>query len=410
MTIGKNFSGKIDEFKIWGSDRERAIASDATKEYTWNTGVWDDIFLCAYFKGDDAENIGKDSQSLGGVIDFMRSYYDGYRGAKIRIGILSGLPNSGWLNVYDEEECLDNLVRDAKEMLALCDGLDVDLEWMYSDSQWNIYNNIVRRLIEEVMSEAPEKTFSCSLHEVSYGGFDKTLLDGVDYFTFQQYGPNVFPTYDRYKQYGDAWLAWGFGKDKIEMSYATLIMTGSSEEGYKDLFDKYGYGDDTFDPDLDKWTTGGTTYHFTGQTQLRQKAQYVIDNDLAGIMYFDMANDLPMDDYKSLIRTQNDVLSANVDRLVTQVTMGPSSVQSIAATRKAELFTAAQSGSTLNVTLADGDVPATLDVYAIDGRAVMQQPLNDKVTAVAIDDMQRGVYLLRVTQGGEKHTVKIAIK
>ena len=161
---------------------------------------------------------------------------------------------------------------------------------------------------------------------------------------------------------------------------------------------------------MDEWTTGGKTYYFTGQTQLRQKAQYVIDNDLAGIMYFDMANDLPMDDYKSLIRTQNDVLSANVDTLVTEVTMGPSSVQSIAATRKAELFTAAQSGSTLNVTLADGDVPAALDVYAVDGRAVMQQPLNDKVTAVAIDDMQRGVYLLRVTQGSEKHTVKIVIK
>ena len=410
MTIGKNFSGKIDEFMIWGSDRQGSIANDATKGYTWNTGSWNDIFLCSYFKCDDPDDMGKDSQSIPGVIEFMRSYYDGYRGAKIRVGILSGLANSGWLNVFNKEECVDNLVRDAKEMLALCDGLDVDLEWMYSDSQWNVYNNVVRRLIEEVMSEAPEKTFSCSLHEVSYSGFDKTLLDGVDYFTFQQYGPNIFPTYDRYKQYGDAWLAWGFGKDKIEMSYATLIMTGSSEEGYKDLFDSYGYNDDNFDPDLDEWTTGGTTYYFTGQTQLRQKAQYVIDNDLAGIMYFDMANDLPMDDYKSLIRTQNDVLSANVDTLVTEVTMGPSSVQSIAATRKAELFTAAQSGSTLNVTLADGDVPATLDVYAVDGRAVMQQPLNDKVTAVAIDDMQRGVYLLRVTQGSEKHTVKIVIK
>ena len=410
MTIGKNFKGKIDELKIWGSNRSGAIASDATKEYTWNTGVWDDIFLCAYFKGDDAENIGKDSQSVEGVIDFMRGYYANYRGAKIRIGIISSLDNSGWRTVYDNDEHLANLVRDAKKMLAISDGLDVDLEWSYSDYDWRIYNNVVRHLIEEVMVEAPEKVFSCSLHEVSYAGFDKSSLPGVDYFTFQQYGPNIFPTFDRYKQYGDAWIAWGFGKDKIDMSYATLTMTGSSEEGYKDLFDKYGYDDETFDPDLDTWTVGGTTYHFTGITQLKQKAQYVVDNDLHGIMYFDMANDVPMSDYKSLIRAQNEVISANVDTLVTKVTMKPSGVNNVLASKKTELFTAVQNGETLDVTLADGDVPATLAVYAVDGRAVMQQPLNDKVTSVAINNMQNGVYLLRVTQGGEKHAVKIAIR
>lgn len=410
MTIGKNFAGKIDELKIWGSDRKGAINSDATQEYKWNSGVWDDIFLCAYFKGDDPQNVGKDSQSVAGVIDFMRSYYANYSGAKIRIGIISSLPNSGWRTVYSNEENLNNLIRDAKVMLAACDGLDVDLEWSYSTSDWNIYNNVVRRLINDVMSEAPEKTFSCSLHEVSYSGFDKSLLPDVDYFTFQQYGPNIFPTFDRYKQYGDAWIAWGFGKDKIEMSYATLVMTGSSEEGYKDLFDKYGMNDDNFDPDANSWTVGGTTYHYTGITQLRQKAQYVVDNDLSGIMYFDMANDMPIDDYKSLIRTQNEIISANVDTIISDINMKPSGVRNIAATKRAELFTAVQDGGNITVTLADGDTPATLAVYAVDGRAVMRQPLAAKRTTIEADGLTRGIYLLRVVQGGEEHTVKIVMR
>ena len=410
LTIGKDFAGKIDELMVWGTNRQSSFESDAVNEYQWNIGSWNNIFLNAYWKGDDPENIGKDSQSIFAIADFIRNYYSGYRGWKMRLAMIYPDGEKWKYNVLNKEENVDNLIRDAKELVKHFDGLDVDLEWSYSDSDWNTYNNIIRRLINEVMAEYPEKDFSCSLHEVSYAGFDKSLLPGVDYFTFQQYGPNIFPTFDRYKQYGDAWIEWGFGKDKIEMSYATLTMTGTSEEGYKDLFEKYGMNDDNFDPDLNTWTVGGTTYNFTGITQLRQKMQYIIDNDLCGTMYFDMGNDLRVDDYKSLIRAQNEMIASNVDTLVTSVTMKPSGVHSVLASKGAELFTAVQNGETLTVTLADGDMPATLAVYAVDGRAVMQQPLDGKVATVATGGMQRGVYLLRVTQGGENHTVKIAIK
>ena len=70
----------------------------------------------------------------------------------------------------NKKENVDNLIRDAKVLLSQCDGLDVDLEWMYSTNDWNVYNNVVERLITEVMADAPEKTFSCSLHAVSYNG------------------------------------------------------------------------------------------------------------------------------------------------------------------------------------------------------------------------------------------------
>ena len=60
--------------------------------------------------------------------------------------------------------------------------------------------------------------------------------------------------------------------------------------------------------------------------------------------------------------------------------------------------------------IADGEIPATLSVYAVDGRAVMTRPLTAKRTTVEADGMERGVYLLRVTQDGDEHTVKIMMR
>ena len=62
-------------------------------------------------------------------------------------------------------------------------GFDDDLEWMYSSSDWTIYNHVVKRLIDEVMAgHRDTKTFSCSLHKVSYGGFDKAMINDVDFY------------------------------------------------------------------------------------------------------------------------------------------------------------------------------------------------------------------------------------
>ena len=41
---------------------------------------------------------------------------------------------------------------------------------------------------------------------------------------------------------------------------------------------------------------------------------------------------------------------------------------------------------------------------------MMQMPLQGKQTAVPVDGLGRGIYLLRVTQGSESHSVKIAIR
>ena len=415
LTIGKNFNGKIDELMVWGSDRTNNIQSDATEEYQWNIGSWTNIFLCSYYKGDDPENVGKDSQSLYAIADIMHGYYANHNGATIRAGIISSLPNSGWKQVLNDDDNLDRFIESAKEIVKHFDGLDVDLEWAVEGNYWSRYNHIVSRLINEVMVDYPEKIFSVSLHAYSYAGFDTSLFDGIDYFTMQIYDWDL--SYSTYTNFYNSLSTMGFPDDKILLSYPVLVYSESNFRGlvggYKDLFEKWGMTAETLDPAANQWTdpNTGTIYYYNGLDLLDQKMDFIVDTDLRGVMYFDMGNDLRVDDPNSMIRIQNEKISANIDTIVTDIDMTPSGVRNIASTRKAAMFTATNDGANITVTLADAGADAVLDVYSVDGRAVMQQlPLTQKVTTIAADGLQRGVYLLAVTQDGRRETAKVVIK
>ena len=398
---------------VWGSDRSGSAKNDAENGYQWNIGSWNNIFLNAYWKGDDPENVGKDSQSYIGMIEFIRNYYAGHRGMKIRMGIIYPDGEKWKWGVLNKEEYLDNMINDAKKLLTYCDGLDVDLEWMYSSSDWTIYNHVVKRLIDEVMAgHRDTKTFTCSLHKVSYGGFDKTMINDVDFFTFQLYGPNKETYYwDYYPEAYNWFTSYGFPKDKILMSYGVLLVN-NGEEGYKDLFEKYGMNDSNFDPALNSWDCGGIVKYYNGVNQTKCKQEFIIEKDCRGTMYFDMGNDQPVRDYKSLIRAQNDILASNVDTLITKVDLGPVGIQNIEKNGKKEIFSFYLNPSGNQITLilsVEKDAGnAFCEICAIDGKVVMQERLN-AVTNVIPLSLTKGTYLIQVCTNNGNYTKKLHI-
>lgn len=319
LSVGRDFDGKMDEVKVWGMDRSSRIGQDATETVEWDSGS-ENIFLNTYWKGDDPDNVGKDYWSYTNMVETMRGFYAGHSGARIRFGLVNGT-TGGWFGVLSDPGKTDRFIADCKRLVTGCDGLDVDFEWMYNQSQWDVYNNAVRRLINEVMAGHPDKIFSCSLHNVSYNGFDKSLIPEVDYFTMQLYGPSPATfTLDYYKKAYDNFISWGYPKDKLLLSYGILLTDGKSPvEGYKDLFSKYGFGGEGYDPALDRWDCNGSVKQFCGVSQVRQRQEFIVDNDVRGTMYFDMGNDMPVSDSRSLIRAMNDVIAANVDTVIVSV-------------------------------------------------------------------------------------------
>ncbi len=409
LTLGAGFDGKMDNVMVWGSDRSARIATDATTPFRWNVGSWDNTFLNAYWTGDDPEHPGKDYQSYTHMVDIMRSYYAGHTGARIRFGIVNGA-EQGWLSVLGSKANVDRLVESCRQLVTQCDGLDVDLEWMYNQNQWNIYNNIVRRLAGEVMADHPDKIFSCSLHNVSYNGFDKSLLPDVDYFTMQIYGPqpNTY-SWSYYEGAYNNFTTYGYPADKLLLSYGTLVTDGKTAvEGYKDLFGKYGFDGPAYRSDLNEWNCNGSVKKFNGTDLVRRKQQYVVDHDLRGTMYFDMGNDLRVSDERSLIRAQNEVIAANVDTLVTSVSMPPAP-SGIDAATASDGWQAEASGGSLSVTLPAGLSGTVLcTVTAADGRTVARTTLSAGRTTLATA-LPAGTYVVSVACGQGVKAQKVAV-
>ena len=417
--IGQNFAGKMDEIMLWGTLRNGVAQNDAEKGYQWNVGNWNNIFLNSYWKGDDPTNIGKDSQSMPGIIAYMKNYYTNYRGAKVRMGIIFH-GASTWqtaLSSVTGKTKVDLMIAGLKTILSTCDGLDLDLEWSYSASDYATYNNIVSRIANEVMA-GTGKTFTTSLHYVSYG-IDKTLIPKIDYFTFQMYGPQTASyTYQYYTDAYNAFVAYGFPKNKILLSYGVLLVDGTTEKGYKDLFDQMGMNDTNYDPNVNIWSstqTGGVNLYFNGVNQVKTKQNVIVDNDLKGTMYFDMANDQKMSDYKSLIRAQNEIISANVDTLITSVNVSGIITTSIPITPNGskDLATVYVNSITneIEINIAESKVnePVICQVYSPLGILIKEVSLNTGINNIYLKGLGKGMVLIKVSSRSYSTTQKVPL-
>lgn len=408
LVIGKDFDGKMDEIMVWGSLRNKVASQDA-KGIRLNVGNSENIALTAYWKGDDPDNIGKDTQSYTGMLEFMRNYYAGYRGVKFRFGIVYPEMNT-WRDVLNKAENVDRFLRDAKHILTHFDGLDLDLEW----GQYDVLSPLIERLFNEVIA-GTGKTFTVSQQELHHT-LDKRLIDKIDYFTFQLYGLRkecydydwFVNTYNLFKEYG-------YPNDKILLSYGNLMTAGAehrelAEEGYKNILNK-GINDDNYDPDqnslIDK---NGITWYFNGVNQIKKKQNFIIDNDLLGTMFFDMGNDFRVDDYKSLIRAQNDVIASNVDTLITKVEIiDPTNVSHIyrGAERKLFSFSPNPANNYIELELSSLAESAEYAICTIAGEIVMEGKLHASHNILLLSKLEKGVYLIKVGIDNKIYTTKL---
>ena len=191
--IGENFKGYIDEVAVWGNARTSAqIAQDAagtSGDLTFPSGGDGAIYLLSYWQFNDADNPGKNTRSWKELLSQIRKMYDGYRGFKIRLGLISSDSENGnkvWPSHISDAAWRERLAADVAELLPYCDGIDVDFEWLYSgDSRWTSGYGPMVEALRAVIPE--DKVFSVSLHPVAYF-LPTKWIDMPDYYTFQIYG------------------------------------------------------------------------------------------------------------------------------------------------------------------------------------------------------------------------------
>lgn len=328
--LGEGLKGKMDDAIAWNAARPTSeIEREMVKPRMPGPGEKCDAApqrnASAYWDFSRPEQPGYDSYSYRHYFNIIRACYGDCEGYHLLI-CASG--HSGWESTFANTTTRTKL---AKALAAIAnqdefDGLDLDFEWTYSASGWANYAALCKTIRENLK---PGKKLSCSPHQVAYA-FPVSEMKYVDFFNFQIYGPGqvYLFTQDGYTSALQQFTQHGYPKDKIVMSYATTTSGGCDASGnvirnggaishppvgYRNLF-----GPDTKASD-NRGKYGDCYYYFTGYDQSVWRAQQCHQQQLGGIMYWDMGNDIATSEPLSLVRGASMALNSNVVPLHTHV-------------------------------------------------------------------------------------------
>ena len=326
----------------------------------------------AFYTFDRADNMGWDSYSQDEWRDIIRSAYEGYRGYQLRISVQG---HTGWQNTIANANRRKIFAQDLAALSEGYDGVELDLEWM-DGTQTNL-----GLLADEIVKVLPEgKVFMISHHQYGAYQFPKDKIAEVDGFTFQQYGPQMsWFNYNTFVSGANAFVNYGYPKNKIYLSYSTTTSGAYNASGAQisNVITgvRNGLLDGNYTPDpngaYEKAEYNGNYYYLQGPRQVYLRAKYCVDNQMQGIFYWDMGNDVKPTHKYSLAKACNYALSSNVDSLVTEVTVNhPTGIREIQQGRKPQA--AQTSVYDLGGRRYEADAALPRGVYIRGGRKILK--------------------------------------
>lgn len=409
--IGENLTAKLDNTTIWNMTY---AVNQIANHMNWqpmpslNSGgvnVEQMKSARAFYKYDQADNLGYSCYSQDEWKRIMESAYAGYRGYQFRISVRG---HSNWINIIADE---NNCVKFATDLAKLSEGyagVELDLEWMYG-TQTNL-----RKLADEILARLPKgKTLHISVHVLAGAYYYPAwAIPTIDGFTVQQYGPQKDNfSITTFKNNYTAMKNHGYPDDKIYLSYATTTSrgnNGSAVTGYNRL-DLTNYTPKK-DGSYESAVQGSDSYWFCGPYQTYLRAKFCVENNLEGIFYWDVVNDIrPTADAKnySLAKYCNYGLASNVDTLVTEVDVRHivTAIEQVRSDASQELqirynsaeksFSAAQ--------ISENEV-AGMEIFTATGVKVGEA----KSASVSAKSLPAGVYLVRVRlKNGQQKSLSV---
>ena len=208
--------------------------------------------------------------------------------AKLRLGAAGG----EWKAMVADEAARTTFAKNIKKVLGenKLDGIDLDFEWAETEKEYKDYSLAILKM-REVLGD--KYLFSVSLHPVSYK-ISKEAIAAVDFISLQCYGPSPvrFPM-EKYASDIQMVLAYGIPKEKL---MAGVPFYGVTKNGSKKTEAYFSFVQNEV-------TYKGEVYVFDGQDHIRTKTRYAMEQQLKGMMSWDLATDMPLKDSRSLFRT-----------------------------------------------------------------------------------------------------------
>ncbi|MDO4211640.1 MAG: LamG-like jellyroll fold domain-containing protein [Bacteroidales bacterium] len=329
--IGEGLKAKLDETVIWNTARTSTdIANEMqTLKIPSPTMAVDAQLMrksCALWDYDLEQNPGYDKYSFRHFFNTIRECYGDCQGYKL---LITASGHDGWESTFANSTKRTKLGKAIAEIgnLPDFDGIDLDFEWTYNSTGWSNYAQLCK-VIRENLDEG--KLLSVSPHQVAYG-FPTNMMKYVDFFNFQVYGPGqtYLFTEEGYTSALQQFVNHGYPKDKIVMSYATTTSGGCDANGsvirngnaiaYAPIGFRNFYDVATTQASDNRayYSKTDAYYYYTGYDQSVWRAQQCHEQQIGGIMYWDMGNDIATSEPLSLARGASLALNSNVVPLYT---------------------------------------------------------------------------------------------
>jgi chitinase len=245
---------------------------------------------------------GKGVTTWEGLIKSIRAEVKGTK-AKVRIGASGGQ----WKAMVADETARTAFAKNIKKVLRQnkLDGIDLDFEWAENAKEYEDYSLAILKM-REVLGN--KYILSVSLHPVSYK-ISKEAIAAVDFISLQCYGPSPvrFPV-EKYCSDIQMVLKYGIPKEKLVAGVPFYGVTKDNSKKTEAYFSFVQNGLIT-SPAENEVNYKGEVYVFDGQDNIRVKTRYAKEQGLKGMMSWDLATDLPLDNSQSLLKAMIEELN-----------------------------------------------------------------------------------------------------
>ena len=407
--LGEGLTAKFDNTVFWYRTFNATELRGHMTEIPFMPGLGKKVYVdnvhsaIALYAYDREDKPGHDSFSQDEWRYIIEDAYKGYRGYQIRLAVVGYAASAvgwDWKQVISTDENRKKFASDLARLSEGYAGVELDLEWM-DGLQTNL-----GLLADEILKALPKgKTLMISHHQYGAYQYPKDKIKTIDGFTFQQYGPQAgWYSYNSFVNGYNAFKNYGYPDDKMYLSYSTTTSSSSDASGkYVDVIGiSWGLIGDGYVPATDGSAEvrqyNGCNFTFMGPYQVYMRAKFCTENNLQGIFYWDIGNDITpttASNNYSFAKYCNYGLASNVDTLVTEVEVKHivTSIENVNSDASQEIqicYNASeQTFSAANV--AENEV-ASIEIFTTTGVRIREA----KATSISTKSLPTGVYLARV--------------
>lgn len=223
----------------------------------------------------------------------------------VRIGVSGG---QYWKDMIVRPASRKKFVNQVKQLLIRTGttGVDLDFEWAQNSQEYADYSSLIVELRNAI---GTRYRLTVSLHPISYRIYTDAI-DAIDYASLQCYGPSpVRFSYSQYIKDIDKILSYGIPSSKLVPG---IPFYGVTADDSKESTAYYNFvqADLITNPLINKVNYNGQSYIFNGQDEVKRKTEYAKYKQLCGIMFWDLATDVPINNQWSLFKAMLEVTDA----------------------------------------------------------------------------------------------------